>query len=376
MTSERLPYHLVSADQHINEPPDLWLSRVERKFADRVPRQEYFPEQGGHAWIMEGVADPIEFGLNSSAGKDPMLISRWSPWEEIRRGGYDPAARLVEMDLAAVDAGINFPTPRLTIGVATTADPELHLAMVRAYNDWLFEYCAHAPDRLFGCAVLPNCGVDEAVAELERVMGRPGFAGPVINSYPHGDSVLSSDDDPLWAAIEESGYPLTIHVLLSDQRPVARPAGGLPGDLRMWDCTHRFNEFMFSGVFDRFPGLQLVFTEVDAGWVPFFKEQLDNRYMRTAHAMDYGLTRPPSEYFDDHVACAFITDTFAIDNRYAIGVENMLWSDDFPHAGSDWPHTHRTIAASFSGIPKTERQLILAKNAVRLYHLPGLEVKK
>ena len=143
----------------------------------------------------------------------------------------------------------------------------------------------------------------------------------------------------------------------------------------MWDCTHRFNEFMFGGVFDRFPGLQLVFAEVDAGWVPFFKEQLDNRYMRTAHAIDYGLTRAPSEYFDDHVTCAFITDTFAIDNRHAIGIENMLWSDDFPHAGSDWPHTHRTIAAAFSGIPKHERDLILAKNAVRLYNLPGLQAK-
>src|SRR5579862_9572970 len=177
-------YRLISADTHVNEPPDLWTSRVPAKFKDRVPRIERFDE--GDAWVIEGVTDPINFGMNACAGLDPADQKGWVRFEDIRAGGYDANARLTEMEKDGVDAEILYPTPRLSQGVAANKDPELHAAMVRAYNDWLSEYAGVAPAKFGGLAMLPNCGAEEAVAEVARVWGRPGIRGFLMTAYPNG----------------------------------------------------------------------------------------------------------------------------------------------------------------------------------------------
>ena len=143
----------------------------------------------------------------------------------------------------------------------------------------------------------------------------------------------------------------------------------LPGDVRFYDAPKRMLEFLWTGVFDRFPELKLAFIEVDCGWVPVVKEQVDNRYYRMASGMRLGMNGPPSEYFDRHCYYSFITDTFGIDNRHSVGLENMLWSSDYPHVGADWPNSRRTIEAAFAGVPKAEKDLILWGNAQRLYQL-------
>jgi uncharacterized protein len=367
--AKRSRYRVISADQHINEPPDLWTSRVPSALVDRVPYMRSFDE--GDAWVIEGVADPINFGLNAVAGMRPEELVAWKRFDEIRRGGYDPSARVTEMDVDGIDAGLLFPTPRFSHGVTTNRDRELQLAMVRAYNDWISEYCEHAPDRLLGLALLPNTGVDDAIAEYHRVIDRPGIVGPLINCYPHGTTELLPEDDALWGLVAESGRPVAIHVTLTDRPPTANKSG-LPGDMRIADVTTRMLQLMWSGVLDRFPELKVLFAEVDAGWVPFFKEQIDNRFHRLSRANQFGLERPPSEYFDAHYSYAFVTDMVAIQNRHAVGIKNMLWSDDYPHYGSDWPFTQRALTSAFTGIPTDERDDILAGNVARLYGLQGI----
>src|SRR3984893_17467969 len=151
-------YRLIDADAHINEPPDLWTSRVPAAFRDRSPRIEHF--EMGDAWVMEGVKDPINFGLNAAAGLPVADRRPWARFEEIRAGGYDPKARLEEVDFDFVDACVWFPTPRVSQLVIGTPDPALHLALVRAYNDWLSEYCEHEPARLRGVMLVTNRGGD------------------------------------------------------------------------------------------------------------------------------------------------------------------------------------------------------------------------
>jgi hypothetical protein len=126
-------YQLISADSHVNEPPDLWTARVPSAFRERAPRMQRFEQ--GDAWIIEGAEDPINFGMNAVAGLPPDQISSWKRFEDIRPGGYDPLARATEMDQDGVDAEVLYPTPRLGQAVAATTDPELHLALVRAYNE-------------------------------------------------------------------------------------------------------------------------------------------------------------------------------------------------------------------------------------------------
>ncbi|MET1003546.1 MAG: amidohydrolase family protein, partial [Acidimicrobiia bacterium] len=168
-------YRLVSADSHVNEPPGVWRDRVPAEFRDRAPRIESFDE--GDAWVIEGVRDPINFGWNACAGLAPEEMKAWARFDELRPGGHDPAARVAEMDRDRVDAEVLYPTPRLSQAIVANTDAEFHLACICAYNDWLSEYVAAAPDRFGGQVLLPACGVEHAVAELDRVLGRSGLRG-------------------------------------------------------------------------------------------------------------------------------------------------------------------------------------------------------
>ena len=111
-----------------------------------------------------------------------------------------------------------------------------------------------------------------------------------------------------------------------------------------------------------------MFAEVDFGWVPYAKEQIDNNYHRLEPMTGFGLAAPPSEYIERHVHFGFMTDTFGIRNRHDVGVERLLWSSDYPHISADWPSSWRTIRAAFAGVPPDERHRILAGNTQRLYH--------
>ena len=362
--SSKRRYRLISADSHVNEPPDLWTERVPAALRERAPRIERFDE--GDAWVIEGVTDPINFGMNACAGLAPSEMRGWAKFEDLRHGGYDPAARLEEMDRDGVDAEVLYPTPRLSQAIIANPDAELHLACVRAYNDWLSEFTAVAPDRFGGQVLLPSCGVEQAVAEIDRVIDRPGMRGVVMGCFPNGELSVSPDDDKVWARVVDAGVPVSIHVSLSKTMPAAHRAK-LPGYGRFYDAPERMIDLIFSGTFDRFPELQFVFAEVDMGWVPYVKEQIDNNYQRLDPVSEFGLQAPPSDYIERHFSFAYITDTFGIRNRHDVGVERIMWSSDYPHISADWPNSWRTIQASMSGVPSAERELILAGNAARLY---------
>jgi predicted TIM-barrel fold metal-dependent hydrolase len=358
---------LISADSHINEPPDLWTSRLPAQYSDRAPRMQRFEQ--GDAWVMEGASDPINFGANSNAGLSPDERPHWITWESVRPGGYDPAARLQEQDQDGVDLELMYPTPRVSRQLFWhTDDKAFHLACIRAYNDWLAEFCSYDTDRLGGIALLPNVGVDDALAELERAMALPGMRGVTVGRYPHGDNDLEPDDDRLWGALSEAGIPLAIHVGLVDGPAEAKEKGkSTNGSLRIFDAPLRVVQFVESGVFDRFPDLALVLVEVDSGWLPYVAEQMDDRFKRTRSVLKPDIERLPSEYFATNIYSTFITDSYGVRNRHAIGVSQMMWSSDYPHSGADWPHSWDTINAHFADVPEDEKHAILAGNAARLY---------
>jgi predicted TIM-barrel fold metal-dependent hydrolase len=357
-------YRLISADSHVNEPGDLWTTRVPVPFRDRAPRIERF--ELGDAWVIEGVTDPINFGLNACAGLEPEHLHAWTTFDEMRRGGYDPIARIAEMDRDGVDAEVLYPTPRLAQGIVANTDADFHVALVRAYNDWLSVYTAEAPERFGGLALLPNRGASLAVEEFERIWGRSGIRGVLIGSYPNGTLEIDPADDLVWSRLAEARAPLHIHVSLSQTMPAAHRAP-LPGYGRFFDAPNRIVQLIFAGVFDRFPTLDLVVAEVDCGWVPYFKEQIDNNYRRLAPVSDFHIVDAPSEYVERHVHFTYLTDGFGIANRHAVGVERILWSSDYPHISSDWPSSWKTIQATFATVPGAERHAILAGNAQRLY---------
>jgi predicted TIM-barrel fold metal-dependent hydrolase len=239
--------------------------------------------------------------------------------------------------------------------------------LTQAYNDWLADYCSHEPRRLGGAMLLPNSGVADALKEIERVGSRPGIVGALIGCYPHGDLDISPDDDEVWRALVEMQMPLHIHVSLNDSMPAAHAKGAIVGDVRFYDAPKRILQFVMTGVFDRFPELQLVMVEVDAGWVPYFKQQVMDRFERFGYAKTMPVERRPADYIEENVSFTIITDTHALDNRESIGIDRLLWSSDYPHMGADWPHSWRMINHDYARIPRHERELILTGNAQRLY---------
>ena len=204
------------------------------------------------------------------------------------------------------------------------------------------------------------------MAEIDRVLDRPGMRGVMIGCYPNGTLSPSPDDDKVWARVVDAGVPVSIHVSLNKTMPTAHKAK-LPGYGRFFDAPNRMIDLVFSGVFDRFPELSFLFAEVDFGWVPYVKEQIDNNFRRLDPVSRFGLQRPPGAYIERHFHFGYMTDTYGIRNRHDVGVERILWSSDYPHISADWPHSWKTIQASFSGVPAAERDLILAGNAARLY---------
>jgi predicted TIM-barrel fold metal-dependent hydrolase len=195
----------------------------------------------------------------------------------------------------------------------------------------------------------------------------PGIRGVQLGQYPSGGLDFTDDDERFFAEAAAAGIPVSIHVAFATgpQGDISR--GKLRGDMRFFDAPVRVAQLIGSGIFDRHPDLQIVLGEVDCGWVPYVKEQIDNNYSRLDAVSGFGLQMLPSEYIERHFHYGFMTDTVAIDNRQRIGVERILWSSDYPHISSDWPNSWRTIQAAFSGVPVAEKQAILAGNALRLY---------
>ena len=254
---------------------------------------------------------------------------------------------------------------------ASYKDADLNLAGIEAYNEWLIEdFCSADPSRLFPVYQIPNLGIDVSVAQL-RQAARPGCRGAVISTWPSGNPALGDADDPFWAAAEELEMPISMHfgLVTTQVGHQAAPLGALGAVAGMVKMAPVLVDMIFEGVFDRCPALQMLAVEVGCGWVPHAAEMMDDRYWRNRTHTGLTLKKLPSEYLRDNWGFTYIVDRIGVQMRHAIGIDNMLWSTDFPHHGNDYPYSRETIDQHFVNVAEAERHAILAGNAVRLYGL-------
>jgi predicted TIM-barrel fold metal-dependent hydrolase len=384
-------HRLVSADAHILEPPGIWDRWLPERYQDHAPKLVEDSE-GGSAWRFAGAAEPDPIGLTATPGM-PWDQFRWKgvTYEEAREGCYDGAARLADMDLDGVDAEILFP-PQRTIGHwLGDEDDDIVLAGVEAYNNFLFdEFCAPDPTRLVGMAQIPSLGIDTAVDTLRKAKAR-GAKGVVIGNWPAGGESISDEDDDFWAAAVDEGLPVTIHINLISRRARqraraaaakgggrslyggaqpkagAKAAAGLAGVFSVVPST--ISQLIFTGTFERFPDLHVSMIETGVGWIPHFLEQMDDRYWRNRSWSDIPIREPPSVYWYRNMSATFITDRAGLAQRHAVGVDNMMWSTDYPHHGNDWPYSRKVINETMADMTHEERAKICAGNAVRIFDL-------
>ena len=366
---------LISADSHVLEPPDLWTARLPAKFQDRAPRQ--VRGEQGDQWQFPS-SPPWAYGLNQCGGLPPEKYSTVIKWEDVRPEAYRMPERTAGQGGAGVEAEIMYPSPRIAIALHNEdKDPEYHLALVRAYNDWLSEYCSANPDFFIGLALAPSGGDAKVAAdEVRRAMKLPCMKGVQINKYPTTGQRLVKEDDALFQACVDTGAAAHLHVGLaqsesSTPRQAHEFVGAFTGCFRFYDPPIRMAEMIYTGLLDRFPTLQVVWAEVDVGWVPYLMEQLDDRIIRQNPANRVQLKKKPSDYFRENFYYTVVKDPYGIRNRDAVGVERIMWSSDFPHATCDYPDYAGGIAHDFKGVPADELALMLKGNAARLYGLQG-----
>jgi predicted TIM-barrel fold metal-dependent hydrolase len=392
-----MQYKAISADGHVNEPPNLWVENLPEKMRHRGPRIIETAKTKGHAWIMEGQQRPSVMGFSSMYFRSSKRFDRASlvegfkqikdrgvRYEDLFPGSYDPKARVEEILEDQTDAEVIFNgVGTVWNGIKLCEDKELSLACFKVYNDWIADFQAYAPERFVCNGTLPTTGIDDAIAELHRC-AEMGLRTVQLESYPSGSFVApSAEDDRFWAEAVEIGMPINVHTQfffpagdlgskisaagVADRERRAKrfgldvQAGSFP--VILWRMTA-------SGVFERFPDLALVGTEVQTGWVPYYLERFDDSVLRNRR--EWALPLLPSEYFRRNVSVVYIVDEVGAHNRYDIGVANMMWGPDFPHSSSAWPVDYELgrEVLERAGCSESEIQRIMWKNAADLYKLP------
>lgn len=370
---------VISADTHLEVSPEVWGRFVDSEFHEWVPKVVRL-DNGGDGWLLPGRDEPVPLGLNFSAGRgwENLKISGVS-YDEHPPGSGGGDQRLAEMDRDGVNAEILFPAVSGQRSMQGLLPNEAYVAIARGYNDWLSqEFCAVDYDRLLGCAMLPVTTVDDAIDELRRVASLPGIRTVVLHQWPTGLPVPSPDDDRFWAAAIEVGLPLSVHVsfgggmaaesqsaALLNSIPINRQlAAGVKGD-----TGYCMTQLITAGVFDRFPDLRIAMAETGAGWVPYYIEQSNFNYERHRYWSKLDIAHEPGWYVTRHFLFGIQQDRYAIKNRYDIGVENIMWANDFPHAATDWPHSRSLLDEMFDGVPDEEVKRMVSGNALGFYGL-------
>lgn len=363
----------VSADSHVIEPPDLWTSRLPQKYLDRAPR--HVRAEQGDTWQFPS-SPPWPFGLNQCGGLPPEQYSPWIKWEDVRPETHHVPTRTAGQTKSGVIAEVMYPSPKVMIAMHNEdKDPEYHLALVRAYNDWLSDYCSADPERYIGLALVPSGGDAKVAAdEIYRAMKLPGMRGAQINKYPTTGQRLHKDDDAIFQACVDTGAAAHVHVGLAQSessmpKQAGEFVGAFTGCFRFYDAPIRMAEMIYTGLLDRFPTLQVVWAEVDVGWVGYLMEQLDDRIERQSPKMKVHLNKKPSDYFRENFYYTVVKDAYGIRNRDVVGTERIMWSTDFPHATCDYPDYETAIAHDFKNVPADELELMLKGNAAKLYQL-------
>ena len=294
-------------------------------------------------------------------------------YEEARTGCYNGAARLADMDIDGVDAEVLFPPQRTMSHFLGDDDDDFVLAGVEAYNNFLFEeFCAADPTRLIGLAQIPSLGIDTAVDALRKAKAR-GAKGVIISNWPSGGESLSTDDDPFWAAAVDEGIPVSIHINIISRRQRVGGAQGRgeagqravrhgqrgrarQGDRRdeprvLDDGRHHDLDALHAACSTASRSCRSAGSRPASAGSRTCIESIDDRYWRNRVWGELSIKNPPSFYWYRNNAASFITDRSGIALRHAVGVDNMMWSSDYPHHGNDWPYSRKVIEETMGHIP-------------------------
>jgi predicted TIM-barrel fold metal-dependent hydrolase len=368
---------IVDADSHVNEPADVWQRRVPEPLREFAPTMiDVDGDRVG--WSFEK-GKRVRRVATACAGFDVTTYhAKGARWSEIRPGSYDPEARLLDMELDMIYAQVIYPS-LVSDPTQFSEDRDLQIACVRAYNDWLHEFCSLASDRLIGIPLAPSTGLKDVIEEWERIADR-GDRGYLIAGFPNGGDKPTPEDDQFWKRIDSWRYPVHLHFGFT--RRVGGSAVAGEADGLSYITTAALLDMgvamfapiaglVYSGLFERFPDIKLVAVEAGIGWIPHFCHHLDDNFLRRRFRADVHLAHMPSEYVRRNIWATFVEDPHGVRSRHEIGVDRIMWSTDYPHTNSNWPNSQQILAYELRDVCDSERDMILWSNAARLYGIVG-----
>jgi predicted TIM-barrel fold metal-dependent hydrolase len=338
---------IISSDSHVMERPDLWKKGVPEKFREEAP-----------------LSPPHKVGEGFQA----------------HAGGWDPKARIKEMETDGLSAEVLYPT--LGLDLFALDDAAMQEACFRVYNDWLIEYCRADNRRLVGVPAISVYNVDNAVKELERCL-KAGLKGAIIWQAPHPDLPFhSSHYDRFWAAAQDMDAPVSLHILTGHsynkdkerRKGVEHYRGSV--NLKLMDIANALFEFIFYGVLQKYPKLKIITVENEVGWLPFMFQQWDYYYRRFRGVNPPPITRDPSEFAREQIYSAFFNDSVGGHNLAWWGQDNCMWSNDFPHPNSTWPNSLKVIQRDLGHLPPQTQTKVLCTNVSRLYKMDVAKLPK
>lgn len=373
-------YLVISVDDHVVEPADLFTSRVPAAMRSQVPT---VVEDDGHQyWLVDGVQRPFT-GADAVVGWEPkdgvadyMLPIRY---EEMRSGTYDATARVRDMDIDGVYASLAFPS--MVWGfcgqkVWGMRDEAVAKACIRAYNDWFAEEWAGAhPDRLIPNQIVympdPQVAADEVRRNAER-----GFHAVSLSENPQRlglPSIYTDEWDPLLRACEETGTVINLHLGSSSSRPPASSDAPLAVSSLMWPahvmCAAA--EWVYAQAGLRFPELRIVFSEGGVGWVPVLLQRIERAHrMRSEFTGWPRVERTPMDVFLTNFWFCAIEEPYSFDQRHRFGVDRILLESDYPHSDTTWPNTQEAVHDQVRDLSPSEIAQVTHLNAAALYRHP------
>ncbi len=361
-------YFMVSADCHANEPSTLWHERIDKAYVDRLPQMQKKGD-GATFQVSEGFR-PVRVHHIVFEGED----------QERNRAGRTPEERLRDHARDGIDAEIIFPNKGLSMWA--TSDPLFADAMCRVWNDWAWETFGPYKEQLAPLGCIATGNIEAAISEIQRV-AKLGFRGltlpckPIWGPPDHEQSNYNLPEyDPLWAAVQDVGLPITFHIATGRDPRTSRGNGGAVINYAAHALTQAIEpvaNLCASGVLERFPQLRFGTIEAGIGWLPWTLDAMDEAYKKHHMYARPKLKNLPSEYFRVHGFATFGEDlsglALARENRL---VDNFMWANDYPHHEGTWPHSAAAIERTMGILDDTERAKILGLNAARVF---GFEVR-
>ena len=375
-------FKVFDSDMHVQEPPDLWTRYIDPKFKDQAPlgTTNYLGDQD---LIHEGkiisrfkVQAPHQGELTEWFTDH---YERRKIYEDFDRRDWVAETQIEAMDAEGIDIAVLFPTRGLFAHAKEYDDDELAAAVSRAYNDWLADFCAHNPERMFGAGMVPAQSVPAAVAEVRRVKQELGFKSIFLRPNPvRGRNWHNPVYDPLWAECEKLGLAVGFHEGTPCELPVAMGDrfDGVHEDLWVTEhvAAHPIEQmyaclsFIMGGVCERFPGLRIAFLEGNCSWVPFWLWRMEEHYEVRTHILKAQLPLTPTEYFKRQ--CYVGVEADEEPGKYTLdwlGDSNVVFSTDFPHPDSKFPGSVKALVEQ--PFPEASMRKILWDNCCALYDI-------